>query len=381
MKILMVAIPNNHFFQWVNQLKDSGHDVFWFDSTDGGGIVEKIQWVHQIKGWKLRWDFPFRHFIKSRFPKGYSQIQKINERKLAEVFEKQLQQIKPDVVQCFEMQLAGIPILEVMEEYSNIPLIYSSWGSDLFYHKEMGLSSQNVHRFLKRVDYLITDCHRDYKLALQNQFRNFFLGVYPGNGGIAYPKREILPWHKRNCIIIKGYDDEVGKALEIGQALELVDPVLLSDKKIIVFSADAVVKAFFKNSKKLQNYDVEIQPRNQFVPNEILLKQMGQSILYLGNSLSDGMPNSLLEAMGMGAFPIQSNPGGVTSEIIEHQKNGLLIANPLNVTEIAHHITTALQHTTLREIAQEYNVAFCTKNYDRAVLQSQIVHLYDSITV
>jgi hypothetical protein len=33
----------------------------------------------------------------------------------------------------------------------------------------------------------------------------------------------------------------------------------------------------------------------------------------------------------MGAFPIQSNPGRATSEIIEHQK-WALIANPLDVT-------------------------------------------------
>ena len=63
MKILMVAIPNHHFFQWVNQLKDSGYEVFWFDISDGGSVVAKISWVRQIKGWKLKWDFPFRNIV------------------------------------------------------------------------------------------------------------------------------------------------------------------------------------------------------------------------------------------------------------------------------------------------------------------------------
>ena len=50
-----------------------------------------------------------------------------------------------------------------------------------------------------------------------------------------------------------------------------------------------------------------------------ILTIMGKSLLYIGNSISDGMPNTLLEAIVMGAFPIQSNPGKVTEEIIEHK--------------------------------------------------------------
>jgi hypothetical protein len=56
MKILMVSIPNHHF-QWVDQLKDCGYDVIWFDASDGGSHVERINWVNQIKDWKLKWNF------------------------------------------------------------------------------------------------------------------------------------------------------------------------------------------------------------------------------------------------------------------------------------------------------------------------------------
>ena len=52
---------------------------------------------------------------------------------------------------------------------------------------------------------------------------------------------------------------------------------------------------------------------------------MGKSGIHIANSISDGMPNALLEAMGMGAFPIQSNPGKVSEEVITHGKNGFLI--------------------------------------------------------
>lgn len=61
---------------------------------------------------------------------------------------------------------------------------------------------------------------------------------------------------------------------------------------------------------------------------------MGQSIVYIGNNISDGIPNTVLEAMIMGAFPIQSNPGGATAEIIEEGNNGFLIHNPEDIEEI-----------------------------------------------
>ncbi|WP_258929477.1 hypothetical protein [Flavobacterium davisii] len=47
MKILLVSIPNHHFFQWANQLKNSGYQVHWFDITDGAGFADKISWVKQ----------------------------------------------------------------------------------------------------------------------------------------------------------------------------------------------------------------------------------------------------------------------------------------------------------------------------------------------
>ena len=83
MKILLVSIPNHHFFQWANQLKEAGHEVHWFDITDGAGFSDKINWVTQYAGWKLRWNFPFRHRLKKQFPSLSQPIQNINERSVS----------------------------------------------------------------------------------------------------------------------------------------------------------------------------------------------------------------------------------------------------------------------------------------------------------
>ncbi|WP_282069509.1 glycosyltransferase family 4 protein [Olleya namhaensis] len=376
MKILTVAIPNHHFFQWVNQLENAGHDVYWFDVTDGGPKSSKIEWVTQLKNWKLKWDFPFRTTIKKRLPKLYKNIQKVNENSVSSAFHKALESIQPDIVHCFEMQLAGLPILSIMEQ-NKTPFIYSSWGSDVFYFEQLGVSKSGLQRFYNRVNYLITDCNRDYNLAMQNGYVNQFLGVFPGNGGLTIDDSKINPFDKRPLILIKGYDDGVGKASKVLDALLLMSKVLLLNRHIVIYSADDNIKQQIEASAKLSSLNITVYSRYNFVDNTDLLSTMGQSCIHIANSISDGMPNALLEAMAMGCFPIQSNPGHVTEEVITHGKNGFLIANPLDEFEIAMHIENALKDDVIRQQAQDFNANFIKENYNRKNLQQQIENLYN----
>jgi glycosyltransferase involved in cell wall biosynthesis len=378
MKILLVAIPNHHFFQWTNQLKESGYEVYWFDITDGSGFVERINWVKQFNGWKLKWKYPFRYRIKKYFPKLYSFLEKITVNRVEVVFENILNEIKPDIVHSFEMKLSGLPILSVINKHK-IPFVYSSWGSDMYAYQNLGVTTDNVKSFLNRVDYLITDCNRDFQIAQQLGFTNQFLGVFPGNGGIDIETLFIQSISNRRTICIKGYDDGVGKALVVIKAIELIE--FDSSIDFLIFSADENVVSYLQKSKYFKQKKVELILRKSFLKNKLLLQKLGSCLLYIGNSTSDGMPNSLLEAMGMGVFPIQSNPGKVTEEVITHGINGFLIENPNEVVAIASLIKTAIENQELRAKAQEYNVSFVQKNYNRAMLRNKIINLYQSINL
>lgn len=379
MKLLFVAIPNHHFFQWINQMKDAGHEVYWFDITDGSDFVSKISWVHQIRGWKRRFDFPFRHRIKKKFPKAHFFIQKLNERSAEKEFEKVVVNIKPDVIHCFEMKLSGIPIFEVMKKYHEIPFIYSSWGSDLYAYKKLGVKSDEVKNFLKRVDYLLTDCHRDFNIATSHGFLKKYLGIWPGNGGILIPTQAIKDQDEREIIMIKGYEDQFGKALKIIEAFEKLSVEQLKRFRFIIYSTDKSVYEKIENSDVFKKLNYQVFQRGEFIENQTLLEFMGNSVLHIANSTSDGMPNALLEAMGMGAFPIQSNPGGATEEILTHGKNGFLIDNPFDSDEIKEHIIGALQSNLLRKNAQDYNTLLISKNYDRRILGKKIANIYSEI--
>ena len=379
MKILMVAIPNHHFFQWVDQLKESGYEVYWFDITDGGAKVDRIDWVIQGKGWKLKWVFPFRHAIKAKLPRLYKSIQKLNERKIADVFQQLITDFQPDIVHCFEMRLAGFPILKVVEQNPKLNLIYSSWGSDLFFFEELGGTKHEVNRFLKRVNYLITDCKRDFRIATDNGFTNTFLGDYIGNGGLDIKKKDIEPQQNRKTIIIKGYEDGVGKAIQIVEGIECLPASLFNELEIVFYSTDFILKERIEKSTFFKQLQVVIHVRGQFIANADLLKIMGRSVIHIANSISDGLPTSSVEAMGMGAFPIQSNPGGVSEEVITHGINGFLIEDPYNVSEIANSIKKALESETLRAQAQAYNISYVQEHFNRDLMKSKIVALYEQI--
>lgn len=376
MKILMIAIPNHHFFQWVNQLKESSYEVYWFDITDGAGFVEKINWVKQFSGWKLKWNYPFRYKIKKYIPKLHSLLEKVTVNTTETVFENIISKIQPDVVHCFEMQLAGLPILSVMNS-NKIPFVYSSWGSDLFNYQNLGVTLAEAKFFLERVDYLITDCNRDFQIAQKLGFTNNFLGVFPGNGGIVIETSYIESLNNRKTICIKGYDDGVGKAVLVLKAIELIP--LDNTIAFLIFSADEIVANYIKNSDYFKLKKVEIISRNSFLTNKLLLQKFGSCLVYIGNSSSDGMPNSLLEAMGMGVFPIQSNPGNVTKEVVANGINGYLIQNPDDVSEIANHLMNVLQNEILLKNSKKHNVQFIAAHYNRIQLKDKIVSLYKTI--
>ena len=350
----MVSMPSIHFYRWVNQLKETEHEIYWFDVTGSGINAKLIDWVTQITDWKLRSDFIGRTFIKKYFPYLYNKIKQINERDLALSFEKALQNIKPDVVHSFALYVSCVPIKEVMKKHRKLRWIYSSWGSDLFYFQNEPSYLKDIKRVLPRVDYMFSDCKRDAKIAKQYGFKGKMLGVFPGGGGypVSSMKENLQPLQYRNTILIKGYQGRSGRAINVLQAIRKLKDQL-SSYNIVVFGADSEVIHFVNTNKLAEWKNLTTYKK---IPHNSILDLMGKALIYIGNSNSDGMPNTLLEAIIMGAFPIQSNPGGATAEIIEHKKNGLLIDNPESIEEISSLILYAIDDSQMIKKAMAMNM-------------------------
>lgn len=376
MKILLVSMPSLHVIRWIENLKDTNFELFWFDVL-GRGKLETLNSVTQFTGWKKR---KTRHikgesFLRKKYPNLYEKILPYLEVTANEALEKIILEIKPDVVHSFEMQNCSYPILKTMRKFPKVKWLYSCWGSDLFYYKNFKRHNYKIKNVLKRVDFLHTDCIRDFDLATQLNFSGKFLGVIPGGTGYKIKELESfrLPVLERKIILVKGYEHDLGRGLNIVKALHSIEKKI-KEYQIVVFGSHFKVKDYIK----INHLNFNFFDRHELSHGE-LTKLMGRSLIYIGNSISDGMPNTLLEAIVMGAFPIQSNPGGVTEEIIINNENGFLIQNPESIEEIKENILKAISNFNLLENASLKNQKIANERLDYFENKLKVVEMYKTI--
>ncbi|MGB5417700.1 glycosyltransferase [Algibacter sp.] len=380
MKILMVSMNSIHFQRWTEQLKDTEHEVYWFNVRDGG-YSEKLSWVHQIVGWKQKFpNLKGRSFIKKYAAWLYNKLSFLIENNTAKAFEKTLLEVKPDVVHSFVLYISCSPILKVMQKYPNVKWIYSSWGSDLYYFQHKPAYLKNIKNVLPRVNYMFSDCKRDVKLAKKYGFKGELLGVFPGGGGYSISEYDkfILPVNQRKTILIKGYQGRSGRAISLLKAINDLNEKL-REFPIVIFGIDKEVENFINQNHLKSKLDLKTFSKAEFLPHMEIIKLMGEALIYIGNSNSDGMPNTLLEAIIMGAFPIQSNPGGATAEIIQHNKNGLLIENCEDVESIKALITEAITNKNMVNNAFDFNQIEVKPKLNRPVITEKVISKYNTI--
>ncbi|MDP3353990.1 MAG: glycosyltransferase [Flavobacteriaceae bacterium] len=380
MKILLISMPSVHVIRWIENLKNTKHELYWFDVL-GRGKLETLDKVYQITHWKQRKISYLKgeYWLSKKCSGIYKIIQPFLEITANEALEAIIKEICPDIIHSFEMQSCSYPILNTMNKYPNIKWIYSCWGSDLYYYQKFKLHNSKIRKVLNRINFLITDNIRDYNLAKQLDFKGDFLGVIPGGSGYKFENLLVskMSQSKIDIILVKGYEHNLGRAINVLKALkELKNEI--SNYKVVVFGSHQKTIDFILNNKlPFQFYD-----RNELTHSQVL-ELMGKSKIYIGNSISDGMPNTLLEAMIMGAFPIQSNPGNVTAELIENGINGLLINNPEDLLEIKMKIKKAIlmDKKGKFEIATEMNTAIVKKRLDFALNKQKIIDLYQTIDI
>lgn len=369
-------MPSIHAIRWIDNLNESGHELYWFDITSKGKLQTNLD-VIQFTDWKKR-KFPYvkgEHYLYKKFHSIYEKIQPYLETTIEEYFEYLVNEIKPDLVQSFEMHSCSYPILNIMNKYPNLKWVYNCWGNDIFYYKNTVSFELKIRKTLKRINFIISDCERDLKLANQFEFKGLSLGSLPTGGGyeLEYYNQFKKDQKARNIILVKGYQHHLGRGLQIVKALQTIN----LDKfnfHVIVFGAHEVVNTYIKDN----NLDFEVYS-GKGLKHEEVLKIMGKSIIYIGNSISDGMPNTLLEAMIMGAFPIQSNPGGATAEIIQHDVNGLLIENPEDCNEIKCHIENALNNIDMVISGNKINSQIAIDKLSYQVNNAKIISIYNEI--
>jgi glycosyltransferase involved in cell wall biosynthesis len=255
--------------------------------------------------------------------------------------------------------------------------IATNWGSDIYLFGKLPEHQQFIRAVMQSCDYYSCECERDIQLAREMGFQGKVLPVLPNAGGVHIKHemsfRQPGPVSKRKTIILKGYQNWAGRALVAFQAFRRCQDAL-QGYTINVYSASEDVKI----AAQLFAFETGIAVNVvQEASHKEILKLFGKSRIYIGLSISDGISTSLLEAMIMGAFPIQSCTA-CAGEWIEDGRSGFIVP-PEEPYILADAIRKALVDDSLVDHAAEINAQTVAERLDYSIIQAKIIKMYRDI--
>ena len=389
LRLLFVAMAESvHTARWIDQLRDRGWDLHLFP-VQRKPLSLDLQDVTVYPLVRQRAVPPERDIRQRGLPwplsRGRTRLGETLERvpplhrpvRLARL----IASLKPAVVHSLEMQHAGYLTLEsrrLLGKRGFPPWIYSCWGSDIAHFGSDPEHAPRIRAVLEACDYLITDCERDARLARDFGFAGEHLGVFPGPGGFDLERMRRLrrpsPVSERRLIMLGAqHEGWVGRALVALEALHRLAPEL-AGYEVVIHSADANVRAAAADVSRVTGLACRILPHS---PHDTLVELYGRARLAISVNVSDGTSNSMLEAMVMGALPIQSDAGGAR-EWIRDGENGLLVS-PEDPDAVEAAIRRAVTEDALVERAAEVNERLTSERISRDLVTPRIVQAYERV--
>jgi glycosyltransferase involved in cell wall biosynthesis len=392
MKILIIAMSDSvHTSRWISQIQEQNWQIFFYPSVISNGIHSDLQNLTYFYSYLGK---PREHHSSVKFkgncimalPYAIYTKKKILEAIFPDFRQQEIKKIilkiKPDIIHSLEIQAAGYLTLEVKQKYfqnKHFPKwIVTNWGSDIYLYGKLKEHRDKIQQVLAECDYYSCECHRDIKLAQDLGFKGKTLPVFPNAGGFDLETvanyRQTGLTSDRKVIMLKGYQTWAGRSLCGLRALERCSE-LLHGYKIVIYSANDDVKLAARLFEVSTGVEVQVLPLK--TPHSEILKFHGQSRISIGLSISDAISTSLLEAIVMGSFPIQSWTSCADEWIIDGE-TGLLVP-PEDPEIIEQAIRKALTDDNLVNQATQKNIELARNRLDSKIIQPMAVQFYKTV--
>ena len=291
--------------------------------------------------------------------------------------------LQPDLVHAMRLPFEGFLAAASVK---TTPLLISIWGNDLtlFSDRNRRLGAL-TDKALLRADGLHCDCRRDLRAAFARGFcQTKPWRVLPGNGGLDTTKY----FNTRP-------DPELLRRFQIPSGV----PLILNPRgfrayvrndtffRAIPLVLREVPQAFFIATGMAANPVAERWIRHRRVGNSVrLLPSLSRdelaalfatSQVSVSPSSHDGTPNTLLEAMACGCFPIVGDVESMREWIVNGE-NGL-ICDEGDATSLASCIVRGLRDLQLRIEAAEINRCLVRTRAEYAVGMTEAEKLYSEV--
>ena len=293
-----------------------------------------------------------------------------------------LSEIEPDLVHAMRIPFEG-----AIAAASNptVPLLVSIWGNDFTLHAPASPMMRSLtQRTLKQTSALHTDTHRDVELAQEWGFSsNQPHLVLPTNGGVRrdifYPGEPGQSEHPALTHILETLAPEVPvvvnprgfRAYVRNDTFFKSIPILLKRVPSTVFLCPGMAgqRKAEEWIQRLQIGDsVHLLPK--LAPSDLAVV-FRRALVSVSPSEHDGTPNTLLEAMACGAYPVVGDLQSIR-EWIDDGKNGTLV-DPANADQLADATAQALENVDMREqaAAENFRLVETRADYEQGMRKAQ----------
>ncbi|NOY98048.1 MAG: glycosyltransferase family 4 protein [Chloroflexi bacterium] len=290
-----------------------------------------------------------------------------------------IHRVRPDLVHAMRIPYEGMlaAAAKRLQPEGFPPLLLSIWGNDFTLHAPASPLMRRYTRLtLQTADALHADCRRDIRLARRWGFPAERPGiVLPGNGGVDMdvffpPAKErtaplvINPRGFRSYVRNDTFFRAVPLILAQRPDVRFVCPAMAGEPQAEKWLADLGIQKA-----------VDLLPP-QTRPQMAALYRQAQ--IWVSPSTHDGTPNSLLEGLACGCFPVAGDLESIR-EWITSGVNGLLI-DPARPQTLAEAVLRALNDDDLRLQAAKHNAALIAERaeYQRGMARAE--KFYSRIT-
>lgn len=285
-----------------------------------------------------------------------------------------VKKFQPDIVHCLELQNAGYVASKAFRKLPEPKpmLVATNYGSDIFWFKRFPKHAKLLAELMVQVDGYAAECERDVELARELGFNKKIMPVLPNAGGFSRAQLDgpLNPVDRRKLIMVKGYHGWVGRAHIALKALEAMSPEIQS-YEIVVFSCNVSTKILAHRMAQRTGLRVSSHLKGA-LRHDQMLEMYSEALVYVGLSLSDGISTSMLEAMAMGAIPVQTATACCDEWFSE---TGVAIRN-LCVQEVETGIRAAIEIATTTDFAIENRKTVQAKA-SREEIAKQAISFYE----
>jgi hypothetical protein len=292
---------------------------------------------------------------------------------------------RPDIVHTMGLDPAGHFYLRVRDRFGLKGI--GKWvlqlrgGSDLTLTRLDPQQRPIIAAALQECDQLVSDNEVNYSYAADLEMdddRVAELGPIPGTGGVDVDGLSTSwsgpPSGRRIILWPKAYDSPWSMALPVFEALKMVwDQIKPCEIHMLVMTVPGTRMWYWSLPEEIRRH-CHVEER---IPRQKLIEILLQSRVMLAPSLVDGIPNSMLEAMAAGAFPIVS-PLDTIARVVKNEEN-VLFARNLYPDEVAKALIRAMQDDELVDRAAQRNLALVRDIADRATIGPRVVQYYESL--